>query len=67
VVRRFAVVASVVLGVAGCGSSKTYSVDEVAASFANSGYPLVMIELPRGSSSRAAIEGSALRPRDVER
>jgi hypothetical protein len=62
VVRRFAVVASVALGVAGCGSSRTYSVDEVIASFAKSGYPLVMIELPRGS--HAAIEGSVLRPRD---
>jgi hypothetical protein len=62
VLRGLAVVAGVALGVAGCGSSRTYSVDEVVASFAENGYPLVMIELPRGS--RAAVEGSALRPRD---
>jgi hypothetical protein len=62
VLRGLAVVAGVALGVAGCGSSRTYSVDEVVSSFAKSGYPLVTIELPRGS--RAAIEGSALRPLD---
>jgi hypothetical protein len=61
VVRRLAVVATVALAVAGCGSSQTYSVDEVIASFAKSGYPLVMSELPRGY---AAIEGNVLRPRD---
>ena len=60
-VRRLAVVATVALAVAGCGSSQTYSVDEVIASFAKSGYPLVMSELPRGY---AAIEGNVLRPRD---
>jgi hypothetical protein len=62
VLRGLAVIAGVTLGVAGCGSSSTYSVDEVVASFARSGYPLVVIELPRGSP--AAIGGRALRPRE---
>src|SRR5687768_12285202 len=56
------VIAVVALAAAACGSPRTYSVDEVVASFAESGYPLVVVELPPGS--RAAIEGSALKPRD---